>query len=77
MEKFQNYLLGLQLQVYMDNNPLTYVQDSKLGASQMWWLNELALFDFAIKYQTGCSNKAADAQPITNYPLLWFQEWDW
>ena len=34
-EKFQNYLLGLQFQVYMDNNLLTYVQESKLDASQI------------------------------------------
>ena len=60
-EKFQDYLLGLWFQVYTDNNLLTYVQESKLGASQIQWLSELALFDFTIKYQTGCSNRAADA----------------
>ena len=27
----------------------------------MWWLCELALFDFTIHYQTGRSNKVADA----------------
>ena len=51
----------MQFQVYMDNNPLAYVQESKLGASQIWWLSELALFNFTIKYQTGHSNRAADA----------------
>ena len=60
-EKFQDYLLGSQFQVYTDNNPLTYIQESKLGASQIQWLSELALFDFTIKYQTGCSNRATDA----------------
>ena len=35
MEKFQDYLLGSRFQVYMDNNLLAYVQDSKLGASQI------------------------------------------
>ena len=35
----------------MDNNPLTYVLESKLGASQIQWLHELALFNFVIKYQ--------------------------
>ena len=60
-EKFRDYLLGLQFQVYMDNNPLTYVMESKLGASQIQWLSKLALFDFVIKYQTGHSNRAADA----------------
>ena len=60
-EKFQDYLLGSQFQVYMDNNPLAYIQESKLGTSQIRWLSELALFDFTIKYQTGHSNRAADA----------------
>ena len=32
-EKFRDYLFGLQFQVYMDNNLLTYVIESKLGAS--------------------------------------------
>ena len=47
-EKFHDYLLGLHFQVYMDNNPLTYIQDSRLTASQIQWLSELALFDFTI-----------------------------
>ena len=34
-EKFWDYLLGSQFQVYMDNNPLAYVQESKLGALQI------------------------------------------
>ena len=60
-EKFQDYLLGSWFQVYRDNNPLAYIQESKLGASQIRWLSELALFDFTIKYQTGHSNRATDA----------------
>ena len=60
-EKFRDYLLGLQFQVYTDNNLLAYIMESKLGASQIRWLSELALFDFVIKYQTGQSNRAADA----------------
>ena len=60
-EKFWDYLLGSQFQVYMDNNLLAYVQESKLGASQIQWLSELVFFDFTIKYQTGHSNRAADA----------------
>ena len=66
-ENFHDYLLGLQFQVYMDNNLLVYVQESKLGASQIQWLSELALFDFTIKYQTGHSNRAADA--LSCYPF--------
>ena len=60
-EKFWDYLLGLQFQVYTDINPLAYIQESKLGASQIQWLSELALFNFTIKYQTGHSNRATDA----------------
>ena len=66
-EKFQDYLLGSWFQVYMDNNPLAYVLESKLGALQIQWLSELALFDFAIKYQTGCSNRAVDA--LSHHPF--------
>ena len=51
MEKFWDYLLGLQFQVYMDNNPLIYFLVSKLGVLQIRWLSELALFDFVINYQ--------------------------
>ena len=60
-EKFRDYLLDSRFQVYMDNNLLTYVMESKLGASQIQWLSELALFNFVIKYRTGRSNRAADA----------------
>ena len=49
-EKFRDYLLGSQFQVYMDNNPLAYVMESKLGVSQIQWLSELALFNFVTKY---------------------------
>ena len=35
MEKFQDYLLGLQFHVYTDNNPLVYVLESKLGTWQI------------------------------------------
>ena len=49
-EKFRDYLLGLKFTVYTDNNPLAYIQTSKLGASQICWLSKLALFDFNIIY---------------------------
>ena len=60
-EKFRDYLLGSKFTVYTDNNPLAYIQTSKLGASQICWLSELALFDFNIIYRSGKSNQAADA----------------
>ena len=46
--------------VYTDNSPLTYAYKGKLSTSQIRWLTELALFDFAMKYWTGKSNKAPD-----------------
>ena len=66
-EKFWDYLLGLQFQVYTDNNPLAYIQESRLGTLQIQWLSELALFNFTIKYQTGHSNRAADA--LSHHPF--------
>ena len=61
MEKFHDYLLGSKFHVYTNNSPLAYVRESKLGTSQIWWLSELALFDFTIHYRTGRSNRATNA----------------
>ena len=60
-EKFKDYLLGSKFTVFTDNNPLVYVKTSKLGAAQIRWLSELALYDFDIVYRTGHSNLVADA----------------
>ena len=60
-DKFKDYLLGSKFTVYTDNNPLVYVRTSKLGAAQIRWLSELALFDFDIVYRTGRTNRVADA----------------
>ena len=51
----------------MDNNLLAYIMESKLGALQIQWLSELALFNFVIKYQTGRSNRATDA--LSHHPF--------
>ena len=59
MQKFKDYLLGSKFTVYTDNNPLVYVKTSKLGAAQIRWLSELALYDFDIVYRTGKSNLVA------------------
>ena len=40
---------------------IPYVQTNKLGASQIHWLSQLALFDFNIIYRSGKTNQAADA----------------
>ena len=60
-EKFKDYLIGSKFTVLTDNNPLTYVCTSRLGAAQIRWLSDLALFDFEIKYRAGKSNQVADA----------------
>ena len=54
-DKFKDYLLESKFTVFTDNNPLCYVKSSKLGAAQICWLNELALYDFDIVYHTGKS----------------------
>ena len=60
-EKFKDYLIGSRFTVLTDNNPLTYMRTSRLGAAQIHWLSDLALFDFEIKYRAGKSNQVADA----------------
>ena len=67
-KKVRDNLLGLKFTVYTDNNPLAHVQTSKLGVSQIHWLNELALFDFNIIYRLGRTNKATDA--LSQHPEL-------
>ena len=60
-KKFRDYLLVSKFTIYTDNNPLAYVQTSKLGASQIHWLSKLALFDFNIIYRLGKTYQAANA----------------
>ena len=71
-EKFRDYLLGSKFTVYTDNNPLAYIQTSKLGASQIHWFSKLDLFNFIIIYRSGKTNQAIDALsqcPEPNYKL--------
>ena len=60
-EKFREYLLGHKCVVFTDNNPLSYLQTAKLGATEHRWAAELALFDLDIKYRPGTANRNADA----------------
>ena len=60
-EKFREYLLGHKCTVFTDNNPLSYLQSAKLGATEHRWAAQLATFDFDIKYRSGRSNRNADA----------------
>uniref|UniRef100_A0A8C2FIK4 Gypsy retrotransposon integrase-like protein 1 n=1 Tax=Cyprinus carpio TaxID=7962 RepID=A0A8C2FIK4_CYPCA len=60
-EKFKDYLLGHQCTVYTDNNPLSYLNSAKLGATEQRWVSQLAIFDFEIKYRPGRVNGNADS----------------
>ena len=60
-DKFKDYLLGSKFTIFTHNNPLCYIKSSKLGAAQIRWLSELALYDFDIVYRTEKSNLVADA----------------
>ena len=72
-EKLRDYLLGSKFTVYMDNNPLAYVKESKLGVAQIIWLSEPALCGFNIKCRSGKLNQAADTLshcPMTDSEIL-------
>ena len=61
--QFRDYLYHAnQFVVYTDNNPLTYVlSTSKLNAISQRWVNELADYNFTIKYRPGTANRDADS----------------
>ena len=61
-ERFADYLrYGPPFVVYTDNNPLTYVlTTAKLNAVGQRWVNELADFNFEIRYKPGKENVDAD-----------------
>ena len=60
-DKFRSYLIGSPFIIYTENNPLSYIQTSKLGATELRWVAQLAQFDFSIKYRSGRLNANADA----------------
>ena len=59
--KFRSYLLGSNLTVYTENNPLKYLQTAKLAAVEQRWASQLASFKFDIVHRSGKSNANADA----------------
>ena len=80
-EAFHDYLYyAPSFVVYTDNNPLTYVMTtSKLNASGQRWVNELANYNFIIKYRPGIINRDADCLSrspldIGNYKTLCTEE---
>ena len=71
-EKFRDYLYYSEhFTVYSDNNPLSYVMtSSKLNATGMRWVSELANFNFDIKYRPGKISIDCDylsRNPVQNF----------
>ena len=61
-ERFHDYLYGGEFEVYMDNNPLTYIlTTTKLDATGQRWVASLANYNFMIFYRSGKCNVEADA----------------
>ena len=59
--KFKDYLHCAHITLYMDNNPLTHILAQKrLPALEQRWLNDLAGYNFTIKYRPGKHNANAD-----------------
>ena len=60
-EQFRDYYAP-SFRVYTDNNPLTYVLTStKLNATGLRWIGELADFNFDIRYHPGKTHVDADS----------------
>ena len=68
-DHFRDYLYyAKDFVVYMDNNPLLYVTSTaKLNACGQHWVNELADYNFSIKYHPGKMNRDADC--LSRAPL--------
>ena len=67
-EEFHEYLYGNTFDVYIDNNPLTYVlMTAKLDAMEYRWAANLANYHFNLHYHSGRSNGEADALSRINW----------
>ena len=61
-ERFHEYLYGGHFEVYMDNNPLTYIlTTAKLDTTGQRWVASLANYNLKIFYRSGKFNVEADA----------------
>ena len=61
-ERFHEYLYGGEFEVYMDNNPLTYILTTpKLDVTEQRWVASLANYNFKIFYRSGKLNVEANA----------------
>ena len=90
-DRFHEYLYGGKFDVFMDNNPLTYILTSaKLVACGQRWVASLVNYNFRLFYKTGRLNVEADAlsriptnsyhelkSPVVKTILKSCQEYDW
>ena len=68
-DKFHEYLYGSEFQMYMDNNPLTYVLTMvKLDTTGHRWVATLSNFTFSIIYKSGKGCQDADALSCIKWP---------
>ena len=66
---FHEYLYGSTFDVYINNNPLTYVlTTAKLDAASHCWVTSLANYNFRLHYCTGKTNTDADALSRVSWP---------
>ena len=49
VDKFRGYLLGAEITVFTDNNPLGHLKTEKLGTLEQRWEEELAAFKFEVR----------------------------
>ena len=68
-DKFHEYLYGSEFQVYIDNNPLTYVLiTAKLDAAGHRWISALPNYTFSTIYKPGKGHVDADALSCIRWP---------
>ena len=72
MERFHEYLYGGHLEVYTDNNPLTYIlTTAKLDATRQRWVASLANYNFEIFYRSSKLNVEVDALSQIPWKNTW------
>ena len=68
-DKFHEYLYGSKFQVFIDNNPLTYVlTTAKIDATGHRWVAALSNYTFSITYKPGKGHVDADALSHIKWP---------
>ena len=69
VEKFHEYLYESTFDIYMDNNPLTYVlTTAKLDETSHCWVASLANNNFQLHYQARKANIKADTLSRVSWP---------